>query len=144
MRKPAVQLCCLLVWRVTETEPLSECSDPNEARTLLKVDQVGLMIIPCARCTPTTRSLPPFSFATRVRYFDRCAVTIRKNARKDCDVANNNRQQSENILLYDQETHIPTLISIKVRNRNLTTQETNGVDSKWVKAPSQNRTSVLQ
>ena len=41
-------------------------------------------------------------------------------------------------------TIISTLISIKVGDRNLTTLETNGVDSKWVKAPSQDRTGALQ
>ena len=64
--------------------------------------------------------------------------------RKDCDVADNYRQQSENIVLCDQKAHISTLISIKVGDRNLTTPETNGVDSKWVKAPSQDRIVVLQ
>ena len=51
--------------RVTETESLLECRYPNKPRTLSKVDQVGLMIIPSARCMSTTSSLPPFSFATR-------------------------------------------------------------------------------
>ena len=51
--------------RVTETESLLECSDSDEPRTLSKVDQVGLVIIPCERCMSTTSSLSPFSFATR-------------------------------------------------------------------------------
>ena len=41
-----------------------------------------------------------------------------------------NRQQSENIVLCDQETHFSTLISMKVGDRNLTILETNGVDSR--------------
>ena len=55
----------LLLSGMRVTESLLECRDPNEARTLSKVDQVGLMIIPCARCMSTASSLPPFSFATR-------------------------------------------------------------------------------
>ena len=127
--------------RVTETESLLECRDPNEPRTLSKIDQVRLMISPCARCMSTISFLPPFSFATHGLILQPLRS---KNARKDCDVADNNRQQPENILLYDQETHISTLISIKVRDRNLTTLETNGVDSKWVEAPSQDHIGVLQ
>ena len=50
--------------RARETESLLECHDPNEPRMLSKVDQVGLMIIPCAQCTSATSSLLPFSFAT--------------------------------------------------------------------------------
>ena len=50
--------------RVAETELLLECRDPNEPRTLSKVYQVGLMIIPCARWMSTTSSMPQFSFVT--------------------------------------------------------------------------------
>ena len=134
----------LLLASMKVTESLLECRDPTEPRTLSKVDQVGLTIIPGARFMSTTNSLPPFSFATRGLNFDRCEVTARKNARKDCDVADNNRQQSENIVLCDQETNISTLVWIKVGDRDLTTLETNGVDSEWVKAPSQDRIVVLQ
>ena len=42
-----------------------------------------------------------------------------------------------------KKTHISTFFWIKVRDRKLTTLETNGVDSKWVKVPSQDRI-VLQ
>ena len=61
-RSPSLLLASM---RVAETESLLECRDPNEPRTLSKVDQVGLMIIPCARRMSTTSSLKPFSFATR-------------------------------------------------------------------------------
>ena len=55
------------------------------------------------------------------RWFDTSTVaevTAWKNERKGCDVADNNRQQSENITLYDQETHISIPISMKVGDRN--------------------------
>ena len=91
------------------------------------------MIIPYARCMSTTNSLPPISFATRGLILRPLRSNSLEKARKDCVVADNNLQQSENIVLCDQESHILTLISIKVGDRNLTTPETNGVDSKWVK-----------
>ena len=52
--------------RVTKTESLLKCRDPNEPKMLSKVNQAGLIIIPCARCMSTASSLPPFSFTTRV------------------------------------------------------------------------------
>ena len=46
--------------RVTETQSLLEYRDPKEPRTLSKVDQAGLMIIPCARCMSTKFSAAIF------------------------------------------------------------------------------------
>ena len=55
--------------------------------------------------------------------------------RKDYDATDNNRQQSENIILCNQESHI----SIKVKDRNLTIYTGN----EWL-GPSQDHTVVLQ
>ena len=124
--------------KVTETESLLEFCDPNEPRTLSNVDQVGLTIIPCARCMSTTSSLSPSSFAARDLILRplRSDNTEEKIVMLPTVIANNQKAFFC--------THLSTLISIKVGDRNLTTLETNGVDWKWVKALSQDRTGALQ
>ena len=71
----------------------------------------------------TTSSLPPFSFATHGLILRLLQNNSLEKCEKSCDVADNNPQQSENIVLYDQETHISTLISMKVEDRNYLHQE---------------------